>query len=83
MASPCAGAPVLKYGDVNTVTTSPGEVKGLNKLILKLSQEVNIKNYLDIITFLQKNKYDVNNKLIDQIIKEQDEKKRIINRADE
>ena len=36
-------------------------------LILKLSQEVNIKNYLDIITFLQKNKYDINNKLIDQI----------------
>ena len=29
LASPCAGAPALKYGDVNTVTTSPGEVKGL------------------------------------------------------
>ena len=39
----------------------------LNKLILKLSQEVNIKNNLDIITFLQKNKYDINNKLIEQI----------------
>ena len=29
MASPSAGAPELKYGDVNTVTPSPGEVKGL------------------------------------------------------
>ena len=29
MASPSAGAPALKYGDVNTVTPSPGEVKGL------------------------------------------------------
>ena len=31
MASPSAGASVLKYGDVNTVTPSPGEVKGLIK----------------------------------------------------
>ena len=29
LASPSAGAPALKYGDVNTVTPSPGEVKGL------------------------------------------------------
>ena len=29
LASPSAGAPALKYGDVNTETTSPGEVKGL------------------------------------------------------
>ena len=29
MASPSAGAPSLKYGDVNPVTPSPGEVKGL------------------------------------------------------
>ena len=28
-ASPCAGAPVLKYGDVNIMTQFPGEVKGL------------------------------------------------------
>ena len=28
-ASPSAGAPALKYGDVNTVTISLGEVKGL------------------------------------------------------
>ena len=31
MASPSAGAPALKYGDVNTEATSPGEVKGLIK----------------------------------------------------
>ena len=30
LASPSAGAPALKYGDVNTVTPSPGEVKGLS-----------------------------------------------------
>ena len=29
LASPSAGAPTLKYGDVNAVTPSPGEVKGL------------------------------------------------------
>ena len=29
LASPSAGAPALKYGDVNTVTPTPGEVKGL------------------------------------------------------
>ena len=32
LASPSAGAPALKYGDINTVTTSPGEVKGLIKI---------------------------------------------------
>ena len=31
LASPSARAPALKYGYVNTVTTSPGEVKGLMK----------------------------------------------------
>ena len=30
MTSPTSGAPALKYGDENTVTPSPGEVKGLN-----------------------------------------------------
>ena len=29
LASPSAGVPALKYGDVNTVTPSRGEVKGL------------------------------------------------------
>ena len=32
LASPSAEAPALKYGDVNTVTPSPGEVKGLINL---------------------------------------------------
>ena len=31
LASPSAGAPALKHGDANTVTPSPGEVKGLMK----------------------------------------------------
>ena len=29
LASPSVGTPALKYGDVNKVTPSPGEVKGL------------------------------------------------------
>ena len=33
LASPGAGAPALKYRDVNIVTPSPGEVKGLMKKI--------------------------------------------------
>ena len=33
LASPSAGAPALNYGDVNTETISPGEVKGLINLI--------------------------------------------------
>ena len=33
LASPSAGAPALNYGDVNTETTSPGEVKGLINII--------------------------------------------------
>ena len=33
LALPSAGAPALKYGDVNTVTPSPGEVKGLIQIL--------------------------------------------------
>ena len=32
LASPSAGAPALKYGDVNTEASSPGEAKGLIKI---------------------------------------------------
>lgn len=49
------------------------DIKLLNELIIKLSKEVNEKNYNDIIIFFQKNNYDVNNKLIVQIVREQDE----------
>ena len=45
----------------------------LNELIIKLSKEVNDKNYNDIIIFFQKNNFDVNNQLIEQIVREQDE----------
>ena len=41
------------------------DIKLLNELIIKLSKEVNEKNYKDIIIFFQKNNYDVNNKLIE------------------
>ena len=48
----------------------------LNDLILKLSKDVNQKNYNLIIIFLQKNKYDTNNFKIDEILKEEDEEKK-------
>ena len=42
LASPSAGAPALKYGDVNTVTPSPGKVKGLiNKKEYYISLNLN------------------------------------------
>ena len=48
LALPSSGAPALKYGDVNTVTPSPGEVKGL--IILKLfSTVIFIKNDIKFI----------------------------------
>ena len=49
LASPCAGAPALKYGYVNTVITSPGEVKGLisiNYIIIILNYGLNYYNFL-------------------------------------
>ena len=46
MASPSAGAPALKYRDVNTVTPSPGEVKGL------------INFYYDFIIFNRDDNFD-------------------------
>ena len=46
----------------------------LNDLILKLSKEINEKNYNEIIVFLQKNKQDTNNSKIDAIINEEDDK---------
>ena len=58
MASPSAGVPALKYGDVNTVTSSPGEVKGLR---IKLSsnkysftQHFNILNSMFLKWYLKK-----------------------------
>ena len=40
LASPNAGAPTLKYGDVNTETTSPGEVKGLISSSIQLFYKI-------------------------------------------
>ena len=50
LASPSAGAPALKYGDVNTVTPSPGEVKGL--IILELILNRNIILCIKYLIFL-------------------------------
>ena len=54
----------------------------MNELILKLSKEVNEKNYINIIILIQKNKFDTNKSLIGQIINEDDEEKKasLINR---
>ena len=52
------------------------QLNELNKLITKLAENINYKNYCDIIIFLQKNKFDSNNEKIDEIIKEEDEKKK-------
>ena len=49
----------------------------LNELILKLADDVNEKNYFNIIIYLQKNRFDSNNKKIDEIINEDDEDKNI------
>ena len=46
-------------------------------MIIKLSNDISDKNYYDIIFFLQKNKFDSNNYLIDEIIKEEDEEKKL------
>ena len=48
----------------------------LNDLIIKLSKDVNDKNYYDIIIFLQKHKFDSNNYLIDEIVNEEDDDKK-------
>ena len=54
------------------------QLKELNNLVIKLSEDVNDKNYYDIVIYLQKNKYDTNNFLIDTIINEEDEEKKLL-----
>ena len=41
LAQPSAGAPALKYGDVNTETTSPVQVKGLINVMLQKENQKN------------------------------------------
>ena len=53
-------------------------MKELNNLIIKLSKDVTYKNFLDIVIYMQQNKFNVNNKLIDDIINEKDEKKQVL-----
>ena len=45
MASPSAGAPALKYGDINTETASPGEAKGLIIYLIKMKND---KEFFDL-----------------------------------
>ena len=52
-------------------------LNGLNELITNLAEDVTIKNYIDIIVYLQMNKIDSNNSYIDRIINEEDEEKKI------
>ena len=46
----------------------------LNDLIINLANDVTIKNYIDIIVYLPKNKIDSNNSYIDRFINEEDGK---------
>ena len=48
----------------------------LNEKIIKLSEDLNDINYINIVIFLQKNKFDTNNAKIDAIINEEDESKK-------
>ena len=48
----------------------------MNDLVLKLAKDVNENNYINIIIFIQKNKFDTNSSLIDQIINEEDKEKK-------
>ena len=49
----------------------------LNDLIINLANDVTIKNYIDIIVYLQKNKIDSNNSYIDRIVNEEEKKKKL------
>ena len=53
MASPSAGAPALKYGDANTETTSPREVKGLiiDYIIYKFEIFLHLKKAIFIFNY--------------------------------
>ena len=59
LASPSAGAPALNYGDVNTETTSPVEVKGLIYKKYKLNKKWKIN--LDYFFILLINKIQTSN----------------------
>ena len=50
----------------------------LNQLILELANNINNKNYNEIIIFLKKIKFDSNNLKIDEIINETDEEKKML-----
>lgn len=52
-------------------------LKELNKLILKLSNDVTLNNLNDIIKFSQINKFDVDNDLLDKIKNEPNESNKI------
>ena len=56
----------------------------MNDLAIKLAKDVNENNYINNIIFIQKNKFDTNTSLIDQIINEDDEEKKasLINQMD-
>ena len=67
MASPDAGAPALKCGDVNTVTPSPGQVKGLiisdSKLLENKRTRISCSK-LVLYNLLLKEKYIISENII-------------------
>ena len=67
MASPCAGAPALKYGYVNTTTPSPGEVKGLITFSFFYMNH-SLVNFLYIINiYYNDSMYKINNFKLNEI----------------
>ena len=48
MASSSAGAPALKYGDVNTVTPSPGDVKALIDIIINIKYKEKHRSFFKL-----------------------------------
>ena len=48
------------------------DLKTLNKMILTLVDDANDKNYIKIIDFIQKKKYDINNELLNKLMVDKD-----------
>ena len=64
MTSPSAGAPALKYGYVNVVTTSPVEVKGLNFINFNTNKVYDMRSMFDGCSSLKElniNNFNTNN----------------------
>ena len=67
LASPISGAPALKYGDVNTETTSPGEVKVLISTKTKKISSLTPDNCPDTIERIRGNSIIIDDHMLSRI----------------